>query len=104
MLLHSPEMNIQFMKVFQERSERRSLGHLGEGVDILGETLASIAELAVGAWNISMSVVDIAGEKHASMHLAPVGAHLLAILAAGVEVGHLVGAKHIVHVFGQFGL
>ena len=51
-----------------------------------------------------MSVVDIAREKDAGVHLAPVGTHLLAILAASVEVGHLVGSEHVVHILGEFGL
>ena len=38
------------------------------------------------------------------MHLAPVGSHLFAILAAGVEVGDLVGSEHIVHILGELGL
>ncbi len=38
------------------------------------------------------------------MHPAPVGSHLLAVLAAGIEVGDLIGAEDIVHILGQFGL
>ena len=38
------------------------------------------------------------------MYLAPVGSHLLAILAAGVEVSHLISSEHVVHVLGEFGL
>ena len=51
-----------------------------------------------------MRVVDVARKKHSGMHLAPVGAHLFAVFATGVEVGDLVGAKHVVHVLGQLGL
>jgi len=36
------------------------------------------------------------------MYLAPVSTHLFAVLAAGVEVGHLVGSKDIVHILGEF--
>ena len=43
MLLHSPEMHIQFMQMLQKRSKRRSLRHLGKGIHILGEALATIA-------------------------------------------------------------
>ena len=38
------------------------------------------------------------------MHLTPVGTHLFAIFAAGVEVGDLVGSEHVVHILGEFGL
>ena len=38
------------------------------------------------------------------MYLAPVGSHLLAVLAAGVEVGNLVCTEHVVHVLGELGL
>ena len=51
-----------------------------------------------------MGVVDVAGEEDAGMHLAPVGSHLLAVLAAGVEVSDLIGTEHVVHIFGQLGL
>ena len=104
MLLHSPEMHIQFVQVLQQGAQGRALGHLGEGVDVLGEALATIAELAVWTGDIGVGVVDVAGEEDAGMHLAPVGSHLLAVLAAGVEVGDLVGSEHIVHILGQFGL
>ena len=38
------------------------------------------------------------------MYLAPVSTHLLAVLTAGVEVGDLIGTKHIVHVLGELSL
>ena len=104
MFLHSPEMHIQLVQVLQQGAKGRALGHLGEGVDILGEALATIAELAVGAGDVGVGVVDVAGEKDAGVHLTPVGSHLLAILATGVEVGYLVGSEHVVHILGQFGL
>ena len=104
MLLHSPEMHIQLMQVLQQGTERRALSHLGEGVDILGEALATVAELAVGTGDKGVHLVDVAGEEDAGVHLAPVGSHLLAVIAAGVEVGHLIGVKHVVHVLGQLGL
>lgn len=104
MLLYPTEMNIQLMQVLQQSAERGTLGHLGEGVDILGEALATVAELAIRTGDVGVSVVDVAGEEDAGVHLAPIGSHLLAVLAAGVEVGHLVGSEHIVHILGQFGL
>jgi len=97
-------MHIQFVQVLQEGAKGRALGHLGEGVDVLGEALATVAELAVGAGDVGVGVVNVAGEEDAGMHLAPVGSHLLAVLTAGVEVGHLVGSEHIVHILGQLSL
>ena len=64
MLLNPTEMNIQLMQMLQKRSERRTLGHLGKGVHILGEALAAIAKLAIGTRDISMRVVDIARKEH----------------------------------------
>ena len=37
------------------------------------------------------------------MYLAPVASHLLAVLAASVEVGYLVGTEDVVHVLGELG-
>ena len=91
------------MQMLQQRSERRAFCHLGESVDILREALATVAELAIGTRDVGVGVVDVAGEEDAGVYLAPVGSHLLAVLAAGVEVGHLVGSEHIVHILGQLG-
>ena len=104
MLFHSPEMHIQLVQVLQEGAKGRALGHLGEGVDVLGEALSTIVELAVRTRDKGVHLVDVAGEEDTGVNLAPVGSHLLAVLAAGVEVGHLVGSKHIVHILGQLGL
>ena len=41
MLLYPTEMDIQFVQVLQQCSQRCTLGHLGKGVDILGEALAT---------------------------------------------------------------
>ena len=60
MLLKSTEMNIQLVKVLKECTERCALGHHGEGVDILREALATIAELTVRTRNIGVGVVDVA--------------------------------------------
>ena len=103
MLFKTTEVNIQLMKMLQKRAERSAFCHLGESVHILREALSSIAELTVRTRNVSMRVVDIAGKQHAGMHLTPIAPHLLAVLSASVEVGHLVRAKHIVHVLRQFG-
>ena len=40
MLLHPTEMDIQLMQMLQQGSKGRALGHLGKGIDILGEALA----------------------------------------------------------------
>lgn len=104
MLLYPAEMNIQLVQMFQQGSERRAFGHLGEGIDIFGEALATITELTVRAGNVCVGVVDVAGEEDTCMHLAPVSTHLLAILTAGIEVSDLIGAKDIVHILGEFGL
>ena len=101
MLFYATEMDIQFMEVLQECSKRCTLSHLSKGIDILGEALAAIAELTIGTGDIGVGVVDIAGQEHAGMDLAPVTAHLLAVLAAGIEIGDLIGAEDIVHILGQ---
>ena len=46
--------------MLKECTQRCALGHHGEGVDILREALASIAELAVRTWDIGVGVVDVA--------------------------------------------
>ena len=104
MLFGATEVDVEFVEVLQEGAEGGAFGHLGEGVDILGEALAAIAVLAVGARNIGVGVVDVARKQHSGMYLAPVGSHLLAVLAAGVEVGDLVGPEDIVHILSQFSL
>ena len=101
MLFKSTEMNIQFMKVLKECTERCSLGHLCESIHILREALATIAELAVRTRDVGVGVVDVAREEHAGVYLAPVTTHLLAVFSASVEVGHLVCAKNVVHVLGK---
>lgn len=103
MLLKSTEMNIEFMQWFKQLAERCALGHHGEGVDILREALATIAELAIRTGDVGVGVVDVAGEEHAGVYLAPVTSHLLAVLTAGVEVGYLVGSEDVVHVLGELG-
>ena len=60
MLLKTSKMNVQFMQWLKQTAKRSASGHLGEGVDILREALATIAELAVRTWDISMGVVDVA--------------------------------------------
>ena len=103
-LLESTEVDVELVERCQKGAEGCALGHLGKGIDILGEALAAIAELAVGTGDIGVGVVDIAGQQHTGMHLAPVSTHLLAILAAGVEVGDLVGTEDVMHILGQLGL
>ncbi len=71
MLLHPAEMHIELMQMLQQRSERRALRHLGEGVHVLGEALATIAKLAVRTWNVGVGVVNVTRQKDASMHFTP---------------------------------
>ena len=86
------------MQMLKECTERRACGHLCESIHSLWEARATIAELAIRSWNISMGIINIAGEKHSCMHLAPVATHLLAVFAASIEIGYLVRAKDVVHV------
>ena len=104
MLFDPTEVHVELMQMFQKCSERCALCHLSKSIDILGKTLAAIAKRAIRTRDVGVSVIDIARKKHSSMHLAPVGSHLLAILAASVERGDLVGSKYIVHIIGQLSL
>ena len=60
MLLKSTEVYVQFMQMLKESTERCALGHHGEGIDILREALAAIAELAIRTRDIGVGVVDVA--------------------------------------------
>ena len=62
MLLHPTEMDIQLVQVLQQGSKGRALGHLGKGIDILGEALATKTELTIGTGDVGGGVVDVAGE------------------------------------------
>ncbi len=104
MFFNSSKVHVQLMQVLKQGTQGRSFGHLGEGVHILGEALAAVAVFAVGAGHVGVRVVDVARKQYARVHLAPVGTHLLAVFAAGVEVGDLVGAKHVVHILGELSL
>ena len=104
MLFKSTEMNVQFMQMLKECTERSTCGHLCESIHILREALATIAELAVRTRDIGVGVVDVTRKEHAGVNLAPIATHLLAVLAASVEVGYLVCTKHIVHILSEFGL
>ena len=104
MFLDSTEMDVELVEVLQQGAEGSAFGHLGEGVNILGEALATVAVLAVWSGDVGVGVVDVARKQHTRMHLAPVGTHLLAVFTAGVEVGDLVGSEDIVHVLGELGL
>ena len=97
-------MNIQFMEMLQQGSKGSSGSHLGKGVHVLREALATITELAVRTGDVGVGIVDVAGEEDAGVDLAPIGTHLLAVLAACVEVGHLIRAEDIVHILGKLGL
>ena len=60
-LLESTEVDVELMERCQKGAEGCALGHLGKGVDILGEALATVTELAVGTGDIGVGVVDVAG-------------------------------------------
>lgn len=60
MLLKSTEVNIELMERLKESAERSACGHLGEGIDILREALATIAELAIRTRDVGVGVVDVA--------------------------------------------
>ena len=102
MFFGATEVDVEFVEVFQERAERCSFGHLGEGIDVFRETFASVAEFAVRSGYVCVCIVDVTGEENTCVHLTPVHAHLLAILAAGIEIGDFIRAEDIVHVFGKF--
>ena len=104
MFLYATEVDVELVEGCEEGAKGRALSHLGEGVDIFGETLATVAELAIGTGDVGVGVVDISGQEHAGVDLAPVTAHLLAVLAAGIEIGDLVGAEDVVHIFRELGL
>ena len=48
------------MEVLKKGAERGTLGHLGKGIDVLGEALATITILTIGAGDIGVGVVDVA--------------------------------------------
>ena len=52
-------MNVEFVEGLQQSAEGCAFGHLGEGVHVLRETLAAVAQFAVGAGYIGVGVVDI---------------------------------------------
>ena len=88
----------------EERAEGGTGGHLREGVDVLREALAAVATFAVGAGDVGVGVVDVAGEEAASVDFRPIRAHLLAVLLHRVEVSHLIRAEYIVGILRDFRL
>ena len=104
MFLESAEVDVKLVEGCQEGAEGCACCHLSKGVDILGEALAAVAELAVWTGDVGVGVVDVAGEEHTGVNLAPVAAHLLTVLAAGIEVGDFVGTEDVVHVLGELSL
>ena len=104
MLLHTTEVDIQFMEMRQKGTQWRALRHFRKGIDILGKTFSTITKLTVRTGHISVGIIDVAREEHSRMYLAPIATHLLAIFTTGIEISHLVSSKHIVHIFGQLSL
>lgn len=97
-LLHSPEMDVEFVERGEQGAERRARRQLREGVHVLREALAAVAALAVRTRNVGVRVVDVARQQAARVDLRPVRAHLLAVLLHGVEVRHLVRAEDVVRI------
>ena len=95
MLLKTSEVYIELVQRLKESSERSASGHLGEGVDILREALATIAELAIRTGDVGVGVVDVARKEHACMYRTPICNHLLAIFATSIEVGYPVSYTHL---------
>ena len=60
MLFNASKVHIQLMQVLKQGAQGRTLGHLGKGIHILGEALATIAKLAVRTWDIGVRIIDIA--------------------------------------------
>ena len=48
MLFETTEMDVELVERGEELAEGGTFGELGEGVDVLREALAAVAELAVG--------------------------------------------------------
>ena len=59
MLLETSEVNIQFVQMLQKSSKWCTCCHLGKGIDIFGETLATITKLAIRTRDIGVGVVNI---------------------------------------------
>ena len=73
MLFHPTEMHVELMQMLKQGAEGGAFGHLGEGVHILGEALAAIAQLAVGAGHVGVRVVDVHGSQRPSRSLSASG-------------------------------
>ena len=104
MFLEAAEVDVKLVEWCKERAEGCSCCHLSKSIDILGEALATITKLAVGTGDVGVGVIDVTGEEHTGVDLAPVTTHLLAVFTASVEVGDLISAKHVVHVLGELSL
>ena len=59
MCVKATEVDVEFVEVLYEGAEGGAFGHLGKGVDILGEALATIAELTIWTGYVCMSIVDV---------------------------------------------
>jgi len=90
--------------MLKQDPQRLFLVELRKGVDILGETLAAIAQLAVWAGHGRVNIVDVAAQQDAAQHVVIETAVLLAEVVDGVEVGDLQGAKDIMRVLRDLGL
>lgn len=104
MLLKPTKPDIQFMERSNEFPKGKSLGEGGEGVDVLGEAFTTVAIFAVGAWDLSMHLVDVPREENTGVDGFVVTAVAAAVVGHGIEIGHLERAEDVVGILCDFGL
>ena len=103
-LFEPTEPNIKLVKWGDEFAEGEILGESGEGVDVLGEALAAVTILAVGARDLSMHLVDVPREENTGVDGLVVATVAAAVVGDGIEVGHLERAKDVVGILRNLGL
>lgn len=59
MFLESAEVDAELVEGCEEGAEGCASCHLSEGIDILGEALATEAELTVGTGDVGVGVIDV---------------------------------------------
>lgn len=92
------------MKGSNEATKREVFGEGGEGVDVFREAFAAVTVFPVGAGNLGVHVVDVAGKEDAGVDGLVVATVAAAVVGDGVEIGDLEGAEDVVGVFGDLGL
>ena len=83
------EVDVEVVERREKRAEGCALGHLREGVDVLRETLAAVAELAVRPRHVGVHVVDVAREKPNSNNVSD------ALQSALPELGQWCKQPHL---------